>query len=977
VTQIAIGGTSGSVGGGATSKAAVQAQLEAMASMLRQLGGQAAVVSGSGAPTDPLTAPFTLYVNPYIGSDRFAGGSFNSFEATGTDDEIIAQKLKRLELQRLECGYTPHRPFKTINRAVIEAAIITSKNWYTYNDPKAHLDCVSIVLAPAVHTVYNDPGSSSTSLAAWGATKDPTIAELIAFNPATEGGILLPRGCSIWSQDLRKTTLRPNWVPAVADETANYSNRRGIFKATGSGFAFGFTFMDKIGLAASHHLLDCFHFASKAELDAFYVKVDSAVGTPADLSAALLVTRPTEYQIVGPIEGSPSESWDTTASASFYVFNCSIRSDYGIGGIFADGAKTEGLKSIVTAQFTGVSLQKDMSCWQAYASGAWGPVNNYTTYLNTTLDNLRVNPARRSRHLSCINNAFMQAVSVFTIGQAVGHWTDSGGEITLTNSNSTFGGVAAWSNGYKSAAFPRDTGWSVARVSVPLNLPAFTNNIANIAIGTAASLSGNTITLTEALEADIDNPTVPRVVARSGHTLRPGTLIWIQDNQGTDYRATLANPAWSSDSPTLIQLTGTPVRADTGAAISAGAINDKRVYIRRVTDTRAAAERRLSLILTNTGNSRLPQRWYPIQTSFAVSGSGTSRLFNQASELMMVRSSGNSTVTFPGLRSAEITLFRGAPSQSYTNGAYYRAGTVVKHANKHWRCLKTGYASGSSPSALMWGESHVHTVSTQDIEDNWATEATPIIFDTDTDNSETTTTCGINWSTVWTAEGPIRDQYRSTSDYLGALQFLLALGYGSAAAETALVPQASSSRLRDPASVTHFPTAPSGGAATGRANYAVEFRRPSTLRLSGHTWEWAGWLNYSKSIPSAQGDLATYNRFSAYFTQTGGGRVEPSGSNEEGAEVSPRGLLDITTGELVGVDDLASATVDDILAGGGGDTIEVIEPLVATGRGPKVLSIQKATTANVGVAFYPLSKGLKVTSSGAVELDFVSLPTLP
>ncbi|KPK36872.1 MAG: hypothetical protein AMJ69_12870, partial [Gammaproteobacteria bacterium SG8_47] len=327
----------------AASQAVAKDQVAVILDMLRQLGGNPSVVAGAAATTDPLNAPFTLYVDPYIGSDRFVGGAYNSHEAGATDEEVIAQKLKRIELQRLECGYTSARPFKTINRAAIEAAIITSKNWYTYSDPRAHVDCVTIVLSGGVHIVLNDPGSSSTSLASWGASKDPTPAELIAFNPST-GGVLLPRGCSMRGQDLRKTTIRPNWVTQVVDEAADYSNRRSILKVSGTGFFFDYTAMDKIGHAESVHLLDVFHPASKAELDAFYAKVQSAVGTGADLASALLVTRPSEHQIVGPIDQTqtPNLQWDTTTGASPYIFNVSLRSEYGMGGAFWDGAKLSG-----------------------------------------------------------------------------------------------------------------------------------------------------------------------------------------------------------------------------------------------------------------------------------------------------------------------------------------------------------------------------------------------------------------------------------------------------------------------------------------------------------------------------------------------------------------------------------------------------------------------------------------------------------
>ena len=280
MTRIVPGGQSGSVGGGATSKAGVQAQLEAMASMLRQLGGNANIVPGSTESTDPLTAPFVLFVNPYIGKDTFAAGSYNTKEADNgsSTEQIVAQKLKRLENQRLTCGYTRNAPFKTINRAVIEAAIITSKNWYI-NDPLAQVDCVCIALAPGLHIAYNNPATDGTAVSQWADAFEPTWQNLVAFNPP-EGGILLPRGASILSEfgDLRHTIVRPNWVPSGdVDETPTYSNgvatyalRRQVFKTTGGGYAYGISAMDKLGLTSTHHLLALFGHATKDELDAFY-----------------------------------------------------------------------------------------------------------------------------------------------------------------------------------------------------------------------------------------------------------------------------------------------------------------------------------------------------------------------------------------------------------------------------------------------------------------------------------------------------------------------------------------------------------------------------------------------------------------------------------------------------------------------------------------------------------------------------------
>jgi hypothetical protein len=904
----------------AASVAEFQQQIAALNDLMRQVAGDAAVSAGALEQADPLSAPFTLYVNPYTGSDKFVGGSYNSHESGATDEEIIASKLKRIEKQRLTCGYTPQRPFKTINRAVIEAAIITSKNWYTYTDPRAHVDCVSIILAPGVHTLYNDPGSASTSLASWGAEKSPTTADLIAFNPVNVGGVLLPRGCSLCGPDLRKTTIRPNWVPGVANEASDYSNRRGMLKITGTGYFFGFTVMDKVGLAASHHLLDAFQFGSKTELDAFYAKCFSAVGAGADLASALTVTRATEYEIVGPIDTtqSPTSAWDTTASASPYIFNCSIRSDYGLGGAFMDGAKVGGLKSMVCANFTGVSLQKDMSCWQRFDGTNWVQPT-YAEYISTVPNNIRMNPARLSRHITAVNDAFIQEVSVFAIGQGVHHFTDKGGEITVTNSNSSFGGCAAFSRGYKNYAFPQDRNWTVSKIKVPLNLDEKTGNVRRIFLGTIQSLTSSRIVLDTPLATDEFNETVPSILLRDGYTLASNTKIWVENPTGDHWRADLTSSAWNSGNPGQINIaaqllqagTNNPVEnnPDTGESLAIG----KRVYIRRLVDTRTPTERRMSIVFNNTASSRLPERNFVLQTDPARAGGSIARaLVAGGPEVFVTSNVGVGPTPAPGVaKTAEATIRRASPTVSYASGTYYRAGTVVRYNNKHYQSLKNQTTASAIPDPLYWGETFVHTASDYNNEDPVRNEAPILVIDTDTDPSDNTETCGINFTTIWTSSGSVRDQYRSGTDYLGVHAFLVALGFTSTAAHNALVPQLSADRERNPSNPVDFPVTPSGGAATGLGNWAVEFRRPSVLRLYGHAWEWAGFLNYSKSIPAAQKDLSPQNKFTYYFTNDAGGRVVPQGSNEDGFNVSPKGLEDVETGATLSVDQIGSSTLDD------------------------------------------------------------------
>lgn len=901
----------------ATSQAAAKAQIATMLDMIRQLGGNPSVVSGTGGSADPLNAPFTLYVDPYIGSDRFVGGAYNSTEATGTDEQIIAQKLKRIELQRLECGYTAARPFKTINRAAIEAAIITSKTWYTYSDPRAHVDCVTIVLSGGVHIVLNDPGSSSTSLTSWGTTKDPTNAELIAFNPTT-GGVLLPRGCSMHGQDLRKTSVRPNWAPAVADELADYSNRRAIFKVSGTGFFFNATTMDKLGHTESVHLLDTFHPASQAELNAFYLKVQSTVGTGADLATALLAARPSEYQIVGPIDQSlsPTSAWDTTAGASPYIFNWSTRSEYGMGGAFWDGAKIAGLKSMVCANFTGTQQQKDMRCWQVYSNGEWVTLANttegYQQYIDAAPDDVRRNPARHSRHISAINNAYIQKVSIFGIGQSEVTMVDSGGEITDNGGNSTFGGSAALAKGYKGFAFGKDQNWTVGRVRVPLNISEKLSNVRRIQLGVVSAISSSSITLTSGLAIDATSTTNPEILQSLGYSLAAGTRIWIENPSGADWRSTLSANAWSSSSPTAIGITAAPLQSGTNTAGGNDVIG-RRVYIRRVVDTRTVTERRVSLLLNNTASVRLPQRNMVLQTDPTRGGGAISRvLAGGGEEVLMVTNVGTGPVPGAGVtKTSEITLRRGAASKTYAANTFYRVGTVVKHANKHWQAKSTFISSGSSPDPQAWGETFVHMPSDFNPEDSVTQESPIITLDTDTSDVDASTTLGIDWTAVWTTAGSVRDQYRSGTDYLGCYAFLRALGFSDAAAHAALVPQIAANRDLDPSSSEQFPTAPSGGAATGRGNWAVEFRRPSTIRLYNHQWEWAGFGNYSKAMPSVQGDMSEFNKFTYYFTSAAGGRVTPKGSNEDGFEVTPKGLEDIATGATISIDSLDGQGIDE------------------------------------------------------------------
>lgn len=902
MSKIVRGGQSGAADHINSSQGTFRTQLSALTDAVRQLGGNPEIGAGA-VVNDPLSAPYVLYVNPFTGSDTFVGGNYST---SGT-------ALQRIELQRLECGYSEARPFKTINRAVIEAGIITAKSFY--QSPLANYDLVSIVLAPGVYTVYNGNGAASVS--EWAATKSPTTDELTQFNSNTVGGLILPRGVSLCGLDLRKTIIRPEVVPSVADEAADGSNRRTIFKVTGTGYYFGFTFMDKVGTTASHHLLHCFEFASQAELDAFYAKIRQAFGganNTGGISAGLAVTRSGEYEIVGPqpASGAQTIDTDTTLSASPYIFNTSIRSNYGLSGIYADGAKPGGFRSIVVAQFTGVSLQRDLSCWQKYDSGQdtkWSSnyFANYADYISSSPNSVRMHPSRRSFHIRAVNNAIIQEVSVFAIGQGVHHWTQRGGEITITNSNSNFGGCAAISEGYRTASSVADKSWTVNRIRVASNLSDKADNIQRIYLGTISAVSGSTITLTTALGESTSVAGVPEIVAAKGYTLRNASRVWVENPLGADWSSTFTSSAWSTGSPTVLNISAaiqnsdgeTPPIVD-GASSAIG----KRVYIRRLVDTRTPDERRYTLKLNTTAQAtRLPTRDYVLQTT--IGGAGINNAIS-TSNVLLVANSVKQPASGAGVTScAEISLRRGNASVNWASAASYKVGDVVKRNGKHFSCIQEN--SDASFDVSKWDETYVHMASEYNPEDFYKNDIPILTFDNDTSASETSTTLGYDLNTVWTADSLISGQYRSGTDYRGMHLFLTALGFTSDQAHTILVPRAPASRDRNPSNSGEMGGYVPSGAASALANWPIEFRRPSVIRLFGHAWEWAGFLNYTKAIPDYQGDLSAQNKFTYYFTNVDGGRVYATGFNEEGFQVSPRGLEDIVTGATLSVENLGSS----------------------------------------------------------------------
>ena len=133
-------------------------------------------------------------------------------------------------------GNSPIRPFKTIARAVLEVA---RYSYVSAGNADDKFDQFTILLYPGDHIVDNRPGAEAYAInagnyvAGIGTFTDTPQAGNYAWNAATKqyddlykitngprGGLIIPRGTSIIGLDLRKTKIRPKYVPSGGTNTA-------------------------------------------------------------------------------------------------------------------------------------------------------------------------------------------------------------------------------------------------------------------------------------------------------------------------------------------------------------------------------------------------------------------------------------------------------------------------------------------------------------------------------------------------------------------------------------------------------------------------------------------------------------------------------------------------------------------------------------------------------------------------------------
>jgi len=567
-------------------------------------------------------------------------------------------------------GNSLARPFKTIQRALIEAARFS----YQAGLNNDRFGQTTILVYPGDHIVDNRPGwipdgtnnfrlrngSTSDNLPPFDLTTnfDLTTAsnELYKLN-SIHGGVIIPRGTSLVGLDLRKTKIRPKYVP---DPTNDNIERSAIFRVTGACYFWQFSlfdadpngrcytnYTDNLVLPNfSHHKLSCFEYAdgvngvsindtfqtyssSRTDLDMYYEKVGRVYGQASgraiepDYPDSSLDIQPKidEYRIVGATTGSvgittitssgttvtvtltsalsgldvdtpividgitatgydgkyvvsevvsstvfkyqvqntPSNSTpssagatvslstDTVTSASPYIFNVSLRSVFGMCGLLADGASADGFKSMVVAQFTGIGLQKDDNAFVLYntSTGEWEDKDDGKENLSTN-SRAVFKPTYRNFHIKATNNAFIQNVSIFAIGYAEHFVVESGGDMSVTNSNSNFGAKALVADGFRDSAFNQDNTGYITHIIPPqevgnLETPIEFNAI-DVAATVAITTTSSQLYLYGETNADVPPENVIegyRIGARTNDNLR---VLITQSGITTEYSSRIVMP---------------------------------------------------------------------------------------------------------------------------------------------------------------------------------------------------------------------------------------------------------------------------------------------------------------------------------------------------------------------------------------------------------------------------------------------------
>lgn len=752
-------------------------------------------------------------------------------------------------------GTSKFTPFRSIARAAIEVA----RSSYTSALPNAN-STTSIYVSGGRYLLDNRPGSATASVNTTVALEGLLVTGLNYFNPAS-GGVILPRGCSIVGADVRKSTILPVYVP---DVNTVGSTRSAMFRLTGGSYTSSLNLGDNPIILRSHQLLTGFEFVSAAELTLYYQKVQAAFAALDNYTGATLVADPTETELVatttpGAVDLNGYPSINAVIGASPYLFNVSLRSRFGLCGIYLDGSKVTGFKSVVAAQFTVVSNQVDPSAYQPDT--------------NDTLEGKNYKPTHRHFGFAADNDAYAQLVSCFVIGSATHYSTDRGAELSLTNSTSDFGGVSLFASGASPGALLQDTGFSGVRLLPPKIIESDVRELI-VALLDPNAVTATSIGATQILNvAPIEFVNSSYLYVRVPNPILPGQYLTLQAPLvgtgvthviGTQVPATpsyfnVSNTAtvlgvnsiyeyinclntyeyqsvwYNASSPPV---GGLPAALATEIARRKSLMTGLSIFVQRVAERRTASERSYHLLVLVPPSARVPIINYLLQQP----------LFAALSHSYYINA----------VQVIDPTNLAGDTGCSSLTGNVYQL--TLLRANRPDTQIGNQADIGDSPEDINLRPEYAQLLSNLD----------PRIF-----NAAGLIAASVDPGSV---------------SYLSTIRLLQDLGYDTPTITTLLAPTAAGTLVQ------RYRCLPTLGTTVVNSSFAFNLVKPSLIRCSNHTWEWVGFRNYHTALPRLQSKQLSFGaQLAAIQTTTLGGQIYATGMDQDGNLYQGRNVLNLAT----------------------------------------------------------------------------------
>jgi hypothetical protein len=127
-------------------------------------------------------------------------------------------------------------------------------------------------------------------------------------------------------------------------------------------------------------------------------------------------------------------------------------------------------------------------------------------------------------------------------------------------------------------------------------------------------------------------------------------------------------------------------------------------------------------------------------------------------------------------------------------------------------------------------------------------------------------------------------------------RFFELMGYSRNLIAPYLIPQYSGERLLLNASL---PLSPINGYANSTAAWPIEFNNPSAIIANTHTWQYAGYFDYSRGLPKYQvNEISKKLSYDYLSTTAWGGRLTVMGANETGQLVFLGPIKEAITGQF-------------------------------------------------------------------------------